>query len=222
MAIAWVRNYAFVQAAASSATVNQTLTMTTGDLAVISIYWNNTAVSVLSVAGSGVTWHRAPNTVQQNGSLVTGYSQEIWYGNIVTGGSISVTVALSASHANNYLSFYGAEFSGVDTIDQSNSQQGNAAPTSPSVVTLVADELLWGQMITSGGNGSVGAGWTLVTSGSDQYYLSAYQIVSSTGSQQFTQTGGSQQYDGGIATFSLGAPPSPPSTAFPSIQTFWM
>jgi len=222
MPIAHVRDYSFIQGTALAATVNQTLTMTTGNLAVISIYWNNTAVSVLSVVGSGVTWNRAPNTVQQNASLGTGFSQEIWYGVIGTGGAISVTVTLTGSQASNYLSFYGAEFSGVDTIDQSNSQQGNAVPTSPAVVTLVADELLWGQMITSGGNGSVGAGWTLVASGFDTYYLSAYKIVSSTGSQQFTQTGGSQQYDGGIATFSLGAPPPPPSTAFSSIQTFWM
>jgi len=187
---AFVRAYTYAQGASNATTVTSTNVMTTGNVGIITVLWNNSTVTVSSVHDSaGNTWSAVANTLQQNSSLGTGYSQQTYVAPITTGGaSVVITLTLSATNANNYPTIIGAEFSGINTttpVTASNSQKGNAVPVSPTLSSISpANFMLWSFIETNTGNTQAGAGWEQIEVTNSTYYMPMYQAII-TGKYQF-------------------------------------
>lgn len=190
---AFVRAYVYAQGTASATTVTSTNVLTAGDVGIITVLWNNVTVTVSSVHDSaGNTWTAVANTLQQNTSLGTGYSQQTYVAPITTGGaSVVITLTLSATNANNFPTITGAEFSGINTttpVTASNSQKGNAVPVSPVLSGISpANFMLWSFLETNNGNTQAGAGWEQIEVTGSTYYMPMYQAVIA-GKYQFAST----------------------------------
>lgn len=111
-----------------------------GSLLFLNYVWvNSPAVTITGITDTqGNTWVSTP--IQNLGGL--GTSTQAWYVLNAIAGATTITVTFSGSGAS-FIGMAAAEFANVNTLDQLAIATGNnTAPTSPSVTTTQADELV--------------------------------------------------------------------------------
>lgn len=182
--VSFIRAIPFGQTAASSTTTTTTTALTAGDVAIVTITWNDATHTVSSVTDSaGNTWSPVANTLQHNASLqASGTSSQLYSAPITTGGG-SVVITVTLNGASTFLSIFGAEFRGVATsnyIAASNSASGNAAPVSP-VISPTGNVALYGTVNTNGASKPPTPPWILISNGSatDVFAAPMYQLINS-------------------------------------------
>jgi hypothetical protein len=194
------------------------VTLTTGNLAVITVECYRITTDTITVADSnGNVWHKVPNTFVTNnhnpGDPDFGsFTQQIWYSNITVGGA-GVTITATFPITVNYPALYGCEATSADTVDQANNGTGNGVPSSGNITTTSANEFIYGSVYDdSGGSSSAGTGWTLIQTHFSQY-LNEYRIPVATGTfSAGSNQAGTVQYTAAIASFA--ASPITPFSGF--------
>src|ERR1700686_608225 len=161
--IAFVRSLGYHSVSAFSTTAPLTgVTLNAGDVVVLCLRWSQftNGFTVSGVAdGLGNTWASVPGTHAYNSVL--GFSQELWYSVITTGGS-GITITATWTGSVGYPNISGEEWSGVDTsspIDQSSQQATNAVPTSPAITTTTANEVIAAYFFQNNTSPTAGTGW---------------------------------------------------------------
>lgn len=178
-----------------------------GNLLVAAIVSETDGATLTSLTDTrGNTWLQAstPQTVPSKGQQIG-----IWYVKSSIAGANTVTAVCSAGPVYIHI----REYSGLDTaspLDQhaeTNQVPGPATPSSPSVTTTAADELLVGHIYNNRGNITAGTGYTLADSRSFNNFSDLEdRIVSATGSYVANgtmSTGGS--WGAVIVTFKAGS-----------------
>jgi hypothetical protein len=182
MPAAFVRKFPFGRNTGSNLTATATgLTFTTGDLVVLTVIWYNitigsTIADVITFADTnGNIWHKVPGTFQQQtiggGTGFDSIGIQLWYSNITVGGS-GITATATFPTNVNYPGVYGAECSGVDSVDQATSAKSASGPAnSGNITTGTADTFIYGSLYddTAVSTG-VGSGWTLLDNAFNTYY----------------------------------------------------
>jgi|GEM_PF-3595869 len=180
--------------------------ITSGNLIVVAVagqaYLTPLAFSVTDTLGTtytaGVTM-----TASIGGSP---FVSTIFYGVAPSGGSNTVTVnyPTTGGAATSYNRILIHEYSGVDSLDQFTSANGNGSTLNAgNMTTTQADEVVFGWMVSNAGVSSAGTGFTVrETSGSES---SIDKIVTSTGTYAPVANGaGSDDWMALGAAFGLG------------------
>lgn len=207
MAIAFVRDYGHANGAGTGTVYTRVVTMTAGNMAVISVGWPaaSGAVTVSTVTDSaGNTWSAVPGSFAHTNIFSADTAIQIWTTPIVTGGSVTISVTFSTSINLANAGIVGTEFSGVVGVDQSNSRGTTDVVVSLPTATRVANEVVWSYFLTNNSSATEGAGWT--RSYQDAFNLTEYKIVSAAGTYTSTTTGSSQVFLSNTVT--LIAPPT--------------
>lgn len=215
MAISFVQDIGSAQGTSTGTSVTlTTAALTVGNVVLVTVRWNNTTAKPVSLSDGANNWIPVPNTVVQNGSLGTGFSEEIWYAFIGTGGVRSLVATVTSGGGSNYfIDVKGAEFSGVESVyavDQYAGQTGNTTPATPSITTTNADDVLYAAFFVNGVTLATPSGWTALASNVATFYYDFWKIVSSTGSYACTTTAGTTQFDGSIVALKA-APATAPA-----------
>lgn len=192
----FVRTYPFFRTSGSvSAATLSGLTFTTGNLAVIVIWWYNNMTDAITVADSaGNTWTKVPGTFNQNPSTGQPFlGAQVWTAPITSGGTgITITATFPATAF--FPAMAGIEFSGrnnASPIDGAATAQGTGVASSGSLTTLSAGCDLFGAVYDDNSAMSgQGTGWSLGNLGFANY-LSEYQNGVSIGSYAATSNSGS-------------------------------
>ena len=219
--MAFVRDYGFFRTSGSTSTATLSgLTFTTGDLAVIIIWWYNNLTDAITVAdsgpGGGGGWTKVPGTFKQNPNTGQPFlGAQVWTKQIVTGGTgITVTATFPATAF--FPAMAGCEFSGRDTsspIDSVASAQGSGVASSGNLTTLTAGCDLFGAVYDDSGTISgPGTGWVIGSLGFTNY-LSEERVGVSIGSYAATSNSGSSvQYNAQVVALKapfVAPPPKP-------------
>lgn len=176
----FVRQYPFGQISSGSS-VTTTVTMTAGNVGILTVMNNSSTITVTSVTDTaGNTWTAVPGTLQQNAAWAgVGGSSQHWVAHIVTGGSVTITANFSSTAS--FPTINGAEFSSIDTttpVQASGGQSGNGTPSSGSI-SPTGNIALWGNIFSANLNTVPTPPWIYNSYGSadDKFWGSMYQIV---------------------------------------------
>lgn len=217
-AVAFVKKIETVAVASSStaSTGSFSSAVTSGNLIVVRIWYNDATRSVSSVSDTkGNTYARAAGPTTGPSSLA-GWRQELWYAKNVTGGTtFSVTATFDATFSTEK-SIAAFEYSGADAaspLDRTAATTTTGAnAASPSVATTSASELLFGAALF-GSCGNAGSGFTARSTLNCN--VAEDKTVSTTGSYSATFSNTSQAAVVQLATFRASGQAvdtTPPST----------
>lgn len=159
----------------------------------------------------GNKWVAVPGSESFNANIASGNVNQGWIliGNIVNGGTASLTITFLGTSVGVYIS--GSEYSGtLSTFDKMLSTSGSGDPANPpsaTIVTSQANELvLYFAACTATG---VGSGWTSQGSTGNATAFAGYQVAGAAGSSvqaTVTTTVHSQQYLFGMLSLYQTAP----------------
>ena len=183
---------AVAEPAGSSASVAIPLTKAqiAGDLLVVVVGWNDAVATVSSVTDSaGSSYHLAVGPTRYAPDI----SQSIYFAPQIAAGSNTVTVTFSPSA--NVVDIRALEYSGVSTLDQATSGQGNSAgpATTSSATTLFAPELLFAAGMSTFNYNGAGTSFTsrgVTTLGDIDEDRVVTTVGTYTGNAPLTQTSG--------------------------------
>jgi hypothetical protein len=158
-----------------------TSSVTAGNSIVVGVMWTDISATCSIADTLGNTYTAIGSPVFQSGRVNV---VQLFYTKSASGGANTVTITCSTSTT---LQTYVQEFSGVLSagLDDHNGNGSNAAnPSTPALTTTAANDLVVAMVSSeSGGNPTVGAGFTLSDSyAANAYSAIEYQIVSSAGS----------------------------------------
>src|SRR5579863_5630718 len=189
-ATAYVQSAAQDPFASNALSVKYAAAQNAGDLNVVAIGWNDSTSSVISVTDSSHNNYlvaAAPTTIAGNGTQVIYYAQNIA---AAAAGANTVTVTFSTTVA--WPDVRIVEYSGIassSALDVSVGASGTStSPSSGTVATTNANDLLVGANFIGGGFAAVGSGYTqrLVTNPDSD--LVEDRVVSATGSYSASST----------------------------------
>ncbi|HEX8793061.1 MAG TPA: hypothetical protein VF765_19085 [Polyangiaceae bacterium] len=161
-----------------------------GDLLVVVVGWNDAVANVSSVSDSaGSSYHLAVGPTRYTPDI----SQSIYFAPQIAAGSNTITVAFSPSA--NVVDIRALEYSGVSTLDQTSSGQGNSAgpATTSSATTLFAPELDFAAGMSTFNYSGAGASFTsrgITTLGDIDEDRIVTTVGTYTGNAPLTQTSG--------------------------------
>lgn len=190
----------------ASTTLAYTSNVTSGNLLVAAFgYVDGATVSASLTDTVGSSW----TTIRQVVGTSIGYVIGLAYG--LAGGTGANTVTLTLGSVEN-IRFAIHEYSGVDTLDQSGVGQGttglvSAATDSP---TTVANELVFGWMVSNSGSTVAGSGFTVRETCASE--ITEDTVVSATGTQTATSPDTSSAWVAAVATFYSSVAPPPAQT----------
>jgi hypothetical protein len=192
MPTAFVRKYPFNRLSGSQPTgVLTGLTLTTGDLAIISINWYSltlgvpiTDTIVVTDSNSNI-WHKVPGTfLSQSGGGSAGFDpfgQQIWYSNITNGG-VGITITATFPVNVNFPALAGVEASGASVPNQISSGQSASAAVSSGTIVSNDPAFIYGSLYDDNANGTgMGSGWTSLDNTFNNY-MNGYRTVNGGGS----------------------------------------
>ncbi len=206
-------------AAAGTITVTLAAAAAAGNNLIASVGTDDETVTVTSITGGGVTWRR----IRQTTGNGTGKSTaEIWSGEASSGAGTTILVGMSVASAEKIANV--SEWSGLITVTPEDQTGGtNGSSVSPSSgttpTTTQANELCIGAVATHGtatpsaGPTNSFTNFTSGTIGSTLQLLSAYRVVSATGSYSTGWTMATNTWAGAIATFKAAA-----ATGIPTVN----
>jgi hypothetical protein len=103
--------------------------LTSGDLVVIAVYWDESDATVSVSDTSGNTWAH----LDEQNNAANDTEVQIWYAQDAKGGNDTVTVTQSTG--NSPLGFYLLEYSGIAATSSLDSQAGQSAPNPSTTMT---------------------------------------------------------------------------------------
>jgi len=214
--MAFVRTYGIFRTSGTVTTATLgSVTFTTGNLAVIVIWWYNTMTDAITVSdsgpGGGGGWTKVPGTFKINPNTGTpNLGAQIWTKQIGTGGTGITITATFPSNAF-FPAIGGIEFSGRDTtnpIDVAVSATGlGVAGSGPGTTSTPGCDLFGAVYDDSGTESGQGSGWSF---GSILFtnYLTEYQQNVAIGSYSATSNSGSSvQYSAQMVALKSSSPP---------------
>jgi fibronectin type 3 domain-containing protein len=188
-AIAYVQgNYATPQSVLTTVTVTFTKAQKLGDLNVIAVGWNDSAVTVASVTDSSGNVY----TVAVGPTVISGLeSQSIYYAqNIAAASANANTVTVTFAAAAAYPDIRIAEYSGLNTVNPLNvtaASTGNSSTSSSGAVTTTyANDLLVGANLVQTATTGAGSGFTKRLLTSPDADILEDRTVTATGSYSAT------------------------------------
>lgn len=140
-------------------TVSQAITLTAGRLGVACCEWNSTSATGSVADNLGNTWTPIA------GSLATtatgGFSCQIFWSIMTSGGSATVTLTTSSSTTSRLLDVL--EFTGGPAsapVDASNAANGTSTVSSATVTTVADHDLVVFHTVVESASGGNNSGWT--------------------------------------------------------------
>jgi len=203
----------------SSLTAVYSSAQTAGDLNIVAIGYDSSSITVKSISDAeGNTYKLAAS--YSNSSV--GISQSIYYAsNIAAAAANANTVTVTLSGSAGYPDLRIAEYSGVNTLDETAGAGATSGTTasSGSVTTTQADELLFGTNYTYGNTTAAESGWTARVLSDGNGDIVEDDIVSATGSYAATATVTSDNWVMQLATFYNSSGASSSCSSAPSVPS---
>ena len=161
-----------------------------GDALIASFNNTHDGLTVTSISGGGVTWHRANI---ENDAITA--DSEIWYGLNAPGGATTVTVNLSGTTSGVFYALNVSEWSGVGGLDQAPpgtfSHSGTVTAVAPAVTPQYTGDLFIGDIGSSGSatpSGPPGGGFTAFPVHSGIYHTAyGYLVATDAATHQYSQ-----------------------------------
>jgi hypothetical protein len=197
----------FANKAVPSTSASVTLTTThANDVIILDIVQNSTSVSLVSDT-AGLIWHQRAVTGSAGQTIYEYYAIAA---NALSSDAITVYFAGAASYADlNAFAVSGANTS--SPFDSSVSVPATPAASAGSITTSNANDLIVaGYRFGANAAPAAGSGWTAINA-SGGYYLSEYQVVSST-QAGLVATASTGDENGGIIDAIVQAPATPSTT----------
>jgi hypothetical protein len=201
LAFAFIQQHATTNGSGSQTTITVTLTVTVGSLLYVSITGNTSTTDVTSVVDSKGNSYTPVRAKEQSRNIVW---QRCYFALNAVAGSTTVTVTLSgATDATDVRVWEFSVPAGGATLQTSNANENQSnTPTSNTITTTDAIELLIGSVGTEGGiSAPAGAGWTGLVITSPNTDADEYRITSSAGAYAATFNNSLDTYACVIAAF---------------------
>ena len=197
-----------------------------GDVLVLAVKVNSTAITVSSVSGGGVSaWSNL-----ESYSVYAGHDLELWMGRVTATGSSSVTVTFSSSVSSISVELTSEEFSaglGASTVWAKDIAGGQSNGSStmvgfPSLTPTGSSELYVGYAsVSTSGEAGTTSGYTYDTTGDGNVFLYDPNVSSSSAPTAMASSAGTSGAVGALVTASnasaaptvTGVSPSTGSTA---------